>query len=103
MGTGIKKAALGIIIFLGMCIYLLFALRSLNINIPFVELRYEVKAKTIEENVSSFSGFGISQGERIVEARFALKHFNLAEENSSMAAVDAGIIESLKKRWELLK
>jgi hypothetical protein len=32
-----------------------------------------------------------------------LKHFNLADENSSMAAVDAEIIESLKKRWELLK
>ena len=70
---------------------------------PGCQIECNVEAKAIEENVSSFSGFGISEGERIVEARFALKHFNLGEENSSMAAVDAGIIESLKKRWELLK
>ena len=70
---------------------------------PGSRIEYTVKARTIEENVSSFAGFGISQGERIVEARFALKHFNLADGNSSMAAVDSEIIESLKKRWELLK
>jgi len=70
---------------------------------PGCQIEYTVEAKTIEENVSSFSGFGISQGERIVEARIALKHFNLADGNSSMAAVDAEIIENLKKRWELLK
>jgi len=70
---------------------------------PGCQIEYTVEAKVIEENVSSFSGFGISEGERIVEARFALKHFNLADENSSMAAVDSQIVESLKKRWELLK
>jgi len=70
---------------------------------PGCQIEYTVDAKTIEENVSSFAGFGISQGERIIEARFALKHFNLAFENSSMAAVDAQIIENLKNRWELLK
>jgi len=70
---------------------------------PGCQIEYTVEAKVIEENVSSFSGFGISEGERIVEARFALKHFNLADENSSMAAVDSRIVESLKKRWELLK
>lgn len=70
---------------------------------PGSQIEYTVKAKTIEENVSSFAGSGMSQGELIVEARFALKHFNLADENSAMAAVDARVIESLKKRWELLK
>jgi hypothetical protein len=45
----------------------------------------------------------VSQGDLIVEAQFALKHFNLADENSAMAAIDAQVIESLKKRWELLK
>ena len=70
---------------------------------PGAQIEYTVEAKTIEEKVSSFKGFGLSQGERIVEARFALKHFNLADEDSAMAAVDTGIIESLKKRWELLR
>ena len=70
---------------------------------PGSQIEYTVKAKTIEENVSSFAGSGISRGELIVEARFALKHFNLADEDSAMAAVDAQVIESLKKRWELLR
>jgi len=70
---------------------------------PGSQIEYTVKARTIEENASNFSGVGMSQGERIVEARFALRHFNLADKDSAMAPVDAGVIESLKKRWELLK
>ena len=70
---------------------------------PGAQIEYTVQAKTIEENVSSFSGFGLSNGERIVEAKFALRHFNLADEDSAMADADATIIESLKQRWKLLK
>jgi 3-hydroxyacyl-[acyl-carrier-protein] dehydratase len=70
---------------------------------PGSQIEYTVKVRNIEENASSFSGVGISEGEKIVDARFALKHFNLADENSAMAAVDAQVIESLKKRWELLR
>jgi 3-hydroxyacyl-[acyl-carrier-protein] dehydratase len=70
---------------------------------PGAQIEYSVEAKTIEENVSSFSGVGVSNGEQIVEARFGLRHFNLAEKDSTMAAVDAKIIEEMKKRWELLK
>jgi 3-hydroxyacyl-[acyl-carrier-protein] dehydratase len=70
---------------------------------PGAQIEYTVQAKKIEENVSSFTGFGLSGGERIVEARFGLRHFNLADENSSMAATDARIIENMKKRWELLR
>ncbi|MGD9109730.1 MAG: hypothetical protein PVG93_02205, partial [Phycisphaerales bacterium] len=62
-----------------------------------------VEAKTLEENISSFSGFGQCGGEKIVEARFGLRHFNLADEDSKMAATDAKIIEDMRKRWELLK
>ena len=69
---------------------------------PGAQIEYTVDAKTIEENVSSFAGFGLSKGQRIVEARFGLRHFNLADENSTMAAVDAEIIENMKKRWKLL-
>jgi 3-hydroxyacyl-[acyl-carrier-protein] dehydratase len=70
---------------------------------PGAQIEYTVEAKAIEENVSSFAGFGLSQGERIVEARFGLRHFNLADEDSAMAAVDAEVIENLKERWKLLR
>jgi 3-hydroxyacyl-[acyl-carrier-protein] dehydratase len=70
---------------------------------PGAQIEYTVEAKLIEENVSSFAGVGVSGDQRIVEARFGLRHFNLADNNAAMAAVDAGIIDSLKTRWKLLK
>ena len=70
---------------------------------PGGQIEYTVQAKTVEENVSSFTGFGQSEGQRIVEARFSLRHFNLADENSAMAPVDAEIIKNMKQRWKLLK
>ncbi len=69
---------------------------------PASQIEYTVEAKVIEENVSSFTGFGSSDGERIVEARFGLRHFNLADRDSAMAAIDARVIENMKKRWKLL-
>lgn len=70
---------------------------------PGAQIEYTVQVKTIEENISSFLGFGLSGDERIVEAKFGLRHFNLADKDSAMAAADAGIIEALKKRWKLLR
>ena len=70
---------------------------------PAAQIEYTVEAKKIEENISSFIGVGQSNGERIIEARFGLRHFNLADENSKMAAVDAKVIESMKERWKLLQ
>ncbi len=69
---------------------------------PGSKIEYTIEAKTIEENVSSFTGFGLSENERIVEARFGLRHFNLASQNAKLAVVDANIIENMKKRWRLL-
>ena len=70
---------------------------------PGAQIQYTIDAKTIEENVSSFIGLGVSQGQRIVEARLGLRHFNLADDDSAMAAVDARVIENLKERWKLLE
>jgi 3-hydroxyacyl-[acyl-carrier-protein] dehydratase len=70
---------------------------------PGARIEYTVEAKTIEENISSFTGFGLSQDQKIVEARFGLRHFNLADEDSAMAAVDAQVIENMKKIWKLLR
>jgi 3-hydroxyacyl-[acyl-carrier-protein] dehydratase len=71
--------------------------------VPGSRIEYTVEAKTIEENVSSFTGSGQSDGEQIVEAKFGLRHFNLADRDSAMAAADAIIIENMKKRWQLLR
>jgi len=70
---------------------------------PGSTIEYVVTAQMIEENVSSFSGYGTAGGEHIVEGRFSLRHFNLADKNAVMADVDTKIIEDLKKRWNLLR
>lgn len=69
---------------------------------PSAKIEYTVIAKTIEENISSFTGKGLCGQEPIVEARFVLRHFNLSETDSSKAVEDAYIIEGLKKRFSLL-
>jgi 3-hydroxyacyl-[acyl-carrier-protein] dehydratase len=70
---------------------------------PGGRIEYTVQAKTIEENVSSFAAFGTAENERIVEANLCLRHFNLADEDPTMAAVDAEVIENMKIRRKLLK
>ena len=70
---------------------------------PGSQIEYTVEAKTIEGNVSSFIGSGQSEGEQIVEARFGLRHFNLADKSAARAAIDAKIIENLKLRWKLIR
>jgi 3-hydroxyacyl-[acyl-carrier-protein] dehydratase len=69
---------------------------------PGGQIEYVVEAKAIEEDISSFIGQGLSDGQQIVEARFGLRHFNLASQDSKLAAVDAKIIENMKQRWKLL-
>ena len=70
---------------------------------PGMQIRYSVRAKKIEQDVSSFTGEGTVDGESIVQAKFTLRHFNLAEKNPKMASVDSQVIESMKQRFELLK
>jgi len=73
-----------------------------NFLAPGRTIEYTVDAKTLEQNISSFTAFGIADDEKIVEARFALRHFNLADEKPTMAGIDAKIIENMKERWQLL-
>jgi len=70
---------------------------------PGSQIEYTVEAKTIEENISSFTGFGLSQGEEIVQGSFGLRHYNLADKDPTMAIVDAKVVENMKKRWKLLR
>ena len=69
---------------------------------PGANIEYTVKARVIKQELSSFSGYGISDGEQIVQASFGLRHFNLSMNEPRMAAVDAEVIENMKKRWKLL-
>lgn len=69
---------------------------------PGSQIEYTVEARLIEDNVSSFSGRGMAEGQPIVEARFGLRHFNLAERNHTWASVDAQVIENMKSRFKLL-
>ena len=69
---------------------------------PGAQIQYTVEAKVIEESVSRFAGWGIAEGETIVEARFGLRHFNLSERNPALTAVDAHIVEQMKNRYNLL-
>jgi len=70
---------------------------------PGQQILYTVNVKTLEENLSSFVGYGEAEDRRIVEARFALRHFNLADRNDAYAAADAEVIAALKQRWKLLR
>lgn len=69
---------------------------------PGMQINYEVTAKVIEENTSSFKGVGVCGDEPIVEARLTMRHFNLGDENPKLAHVDGQIVEQMKQRWKLL-
>jgi 3-hydroxyacyl-[acyl-carrier-protein] dehydratase len=69
---------------------------------PGSRIEYTVQAKVIEENVSSFTGYGVADGEKILEARFGLKHFNLSDRTPAMATTDAQVIQAMKTRYSLL-
>jgi len=69
---------------------------------PGSQIEYTVEAKAIDENVSSFVGHGVAGGQEIVEARIALRHFNLADGDPAMASVDGYVIEQMKSRYDLL-
>jgi 3-hydroxyacyl-[acyl-carrier-protein] dehydratase len=69
---------------------------------PGSQIQYTVEARMIEDNVSSFMGRGVAEGQEIVEARFGLRHFNLCERNPALADVDAQVIQQLKDRYNLL-
>ncbi len=69
---------------------------------PGSQIEYTVEAKTIEENVSSFVGHGVSDGQEIVEARFGLRHFNLADRDPVLATVDGEVVQQMKNRYNLL-
>ncbi len=70
---------------------------------PGMQITYDVQVRSLGDRGSRFQGAGTVDGKTIVEARFDLRHFNLAERDPSLATRDTDIIGQLKERLELLK
>jgi 3-hydroxyacyl-[acyl-carrier-protein] dehydratase len=73
-----------------------------NFLTPGSQIEYTVEAKAIGDSISSFVGCGVADGQKIVEARFGLRHFNLADRNPGLAALDTQIVAQMKNRYNLL-
>ena len=65
-------------------------------------MRMEMTAKEIGEMSSSFTGTGYVEGKPVVEGRFKLQHFNLAQKNAAWKEVDERIIHEMRKRARLV-
>lgn len=69
---------------------------------PGQQIEYTVTAKTIEQDISSFTGVGVCNGETILEGRLGLRHFNLASRDPKLAVIDGRLKQSMKDRFKLL-
>jgi len=65
-------------------------------------LRVKLEALTIDETSSSFKAWAYVDKTLMVDARLKLRHFNLADNDKSLASVDAGIIKEMKSRAQLV-
>jgi len=65
-------------------------------------MRMEMTAKEIGQTSSSFAGSGYVDDEPIVQGRFKLHHFNLAQKNPAWKEVDERIIHEMRKRARLV-
>ena len=62
-----------------------------------------VEAKEILPTVSRFVGSGRCGSTEMVKAHWSLRHFNLAEQDPGLAAVDRRLIASARQQMELLR
>jgi len=65
-------------------------------------LEVVVEAKVIESGTSRFVGVGRQGETEMVKAHWSLRHFNLADEDPSLAALDRRLIASLQQQAQLL-
>ncbi len=65
-------------------------------------LELEVHATRIEGEVSEFNGVGRCDGQEAVKARLTLRHFNLADEEPSLAAMDEKLIAQARSKLAML-
>ena len=65
-------------------------------------LQMSLVAKEISANNSSFVGSAEVDGRAMVEGRFKLRHFNLADTKADLASVDERITKEMKCRARLV-
>ena len=65
-------------------------------------MKISLKARSIDERESSFIGTAHVDDRQMVTARLKLRHFNLAEQDKTLVAVDERIIDQMKCRAKLL-
>jgi 3-hydroxyacyl-[acyl-carrier-protein] dehydratase len=70
---------------------------------PGTQMRVEVElVKRDDDGLWSFKGVGASGEQTNVQGRFTLRAFNLADEDSSLAATDRRLVETMRGRWSLI-
>jgi len=65
-------------------------------------LRIEVHCRQLAPDSSEFSGTGRCDDTEVVKARFALRHFNLADRDPGMAQADERLVATARQRWALI-
>ena len=65
-------------------------------------LQMSLEAKSITAESSSFIGEAHVEGQPMVEARLKLRHFNLAQQDPSLAGVDQRLIAEMRRRAVLV-
>ena len=70
---------------------------------PGSQVEYTVEAKAIEERISSFSGYGTVDGQKIVEARFRPETLQPVRAEFRLGGGrTARVTEAMKDRYKLL-
>lgn len=70
---------------------------------PGQKLEVTVEAKAIEAGSSRFVGTGRCGETEMIKAHWSLRHFNLADEDSTLADQDRRLIEAARRQMGLLR
>jgi 3-hydroxyacyl-[acyl-carrier-protein] dehydratase len=74
-----------------------------NFVTPGQTLEVSVEAKSIEPDTSKFVGLGHCGQTEMVKAHWTLRHFNLADEDPTLADLDQRLISSARQQMALLQ
>ncbi len=69
---------------------------------PGGQLVMEVEAREIGPESSKFKGVGRWEGQSCVQARMALEHLNVADEDPTGEALDEGLRDHLRERFRMI-
>ena len=70
---------------------------------PGQTLEVTVEAKAIEPGSSRFVGTGRCGETEMIKAHWSLRHFNLADEDSTLADLDRRLVEAARRQMGLLR